>query len=117
MKSTDLFFNEQLDFINRALANNTYVMGDFNLDANKSNYPDYHRQIPLERLNAFALNAHLTQIVTFNTWSCTINGIHKDSLLDHVYVKNLENVLNINYMDPTFDDHRLILVELVSSPH
>ena len=41
----------------------------------------------------------------FNTWSRTINGIRKQSLLDHIYVNNVESVTSVNYIEAAFDDH------------
>ena len=30
---------------------------------------------------------HLTQMVDFPTWSRTINGVIKESMIDHIYIK------------------------------
>ena len=60
----------------------------------------YLKQIPINLENT-----------TYNTWSRTINGRKKESLLDHVYVNNVANVKNLNYKVPTFGDHFLILTE------
>ena len=45
------------------------------------NWTDYHSKIPLATLTEFALNEELSQIINFKTWSRTINGIKKESLL------------------------------------
>ena len=39
--------------------------------------------------NEFANSNHFTQIVNFTTWSRIINGITKESLLDHVYTNDI----------------------------
>ena len=82
----DSFFAKQIEILSNALCNSCFVMGDFNLDARMSNRQDYLRKEPLKLLNDFALVNNLSQIVNFCTWSRTINGIKKESLLDHVYV-------------------------------
>ena len=87
-------------------------MGDFNLDASMSVRPDYNYKIPMKNLSEFALESNLTQLVTFNTWSRTIKGVIKESVLDHVYVNNFASVLNVTFSVPVFGDHVLVLVEL-----
>ena len=84
LKSPEIFFNDQLELMANVLTNNCCVLDDFNLDANMTDSPDYHRRIPLEKLNTFALNANLSQMVKFSTWSRTTCGVQKESLLDHV---------------------------------
>ena len=64
------------------------------LDARMTHRSDYNYKIPLASLTDLALTQNLTQIVTFNTWSRTIKGIKKESLLDHVYVNNFASVNN-----------------------
>ena len=111
--SPDSFFDSQISLISKALTNNTCLLGDFNLDARMSNVPEYHRKIPLEKLGNFALNANLVQLVKECTWSRTINGILKESLLDHIYVNKPENVRKVSYFVPTLGDHKLVAIELV----
>ena len=84
----NLFFNEQLKILSSALCNNCIILGDFNLDARMLNRPDYLRKDQLKLLNDFAISNNLSQLVDFCTWSRTINGIKKESILDHVYVNN-----------------------------
>ena len=52
-------------------------------------------------------------MVTETTWSRIINGIKKESLLDHVYVKNPVTVPNVFNKITLFGDHSLVLVELI----
>ena len=112
MLSPDAFFNAQLAIIKNALNDNCIIMGDFNLDACMSHRPDYKYKIPLASLSELTLNHNLTQLVSFKTWSRTIKGIKKESMLDHVYVNNFATVANINYCVPAFGDHVLVLVDL-----
>ena len=76
-------------------------MGDFNLDVNMAMRPDYSYRIPLQNLTDFANFNNLTQMVNFNTWSITINGLRKESLLDHVYTDDISLILNVSYNEPT----------------
>ena len=85
-------FEIQLGIINKALTNNCYIMGDFNLDARMEGRPDYDRKVPLNILMNFALEKNLIQIITETTWSRVINGIKKESVLDHVFVANVASV-------------------------
>ena len=112
MISPAMLFETQLGIINNALTNNCYVMGDFNLDASMENRPDYDRKVPLNLLNNFALEKNLIQMVSEATWSRVINGIKKESLLDHVYVKNAATVHNLTVKPQLFGDHKLVVVEL-----
>ena len=41
-----------------------------------------------------------------------MNGIKKESLLDHVYVNNSATVNNVNFITPTFGDHVLVMVDI-----
>ena len=66
-------FEIQLGIINKALTNNCYIMGDFNLDARMEGRPDYDRKVPLNILMDFALEKNLIQIITETTWSRVIN--------------------------------------------
>ena len=111
------FFETQLGIIKNALTSNTYLLGDFNLDARMEMRDDYDRKIPLSSLVNFALENNLIQMVNETTWSRTINGIRKESLLDHVYLNNPASVLNVFNNTPLFGDHSLVLVELTFKPH
>ena len=108
----DVFFVKQLGIIKSALCSNCYIMGDFNLDPKMNHRMDYSRKVPLKLLNDFALENYLIQMVNFNTWSRNVNGIRKESLLDHVYVNNSATVNNVKFTTPTFGDHVLIMVEI-----
>ena len=110
--SPEALFIAQLCVIGRALTKNCLVMGDFNLDVNMEHRPDYCAKIPLNHLTAFTNDNNLTQIVDFNTWSRTINGIRKESLIDHVYTDNITLIRSLTSKTPTFGDHLLLITEL-----
>ena len=113
MVSPETFFFNQLRIIKNALSNNCYIMGDFNLDAKMEFRSDYHHRIPLSTLTNFALEANLTQVVNFNTWSRIIKGKKKESLLDLVYVSNIATMSNVSFSTPTFGDHLLVMVDIL----
>ena len=107
MLSPDVVFVNQLAILTSSLSDNCFLMGDFNLDASMSDRLDYNYKIPMKCLTDFALEKNLTQLVNFNTWSRTIKGVKKESMLDHVYVKNFASVINITFSLPVFGDHLL----------
>ena len=109
-------FEIQLGIIGKALTNNCYIMGDFNLDARMEGRPDYDRKVPLNILMNFALEKNLIQIITETTWSRVINGIKKESVLDHVFVANVASVINVSYKPKLFGDHTLVVVDLIVKP-
>ena len=110
--SPEAFFLAQLDVIKKALTKNCFVMGDFNLDVNKEARSDYAYKVPFSHLSDFVTDNNLIQLIDFPTWSRTINGIRKESILDHVYVNNCSLVNNLTSIEPTFGDHLLIVIEL-----
>ena len=63
LMSPNSFFDSQIAIISVALTNNSYLLGDFNLDARMSDVPEYHRKIQLDKLNKFALDHNLVQLV------------------------------------------------------
>ena len=80
-------------------------MGDFNLDGGSNLRHDYSNRILLDTLNNFALNENLIQVVDFNTWSRTIKGVRKESMLDHVYLNNYGTFNSVHFETPVFGDH------------
>ena len=106
------FFEAQLEILKNAQCSGCYILGDFNLDARMDSRPDYDRKIPLAQLSDFAVQNNFLQIVDFDTWSRVINGIKKESLIDHIYDNDISSVLNLKSEVPTFGDHLLLILEL-----
>ena len=81
-------FEEQLVLLSAFFMHqkNYITLGDFNLDDGMDLKQDYCNRSLLKTLREFAIEKNLLQVVDFNTWSRTINGIKKESLLDHVYI-------------------------------
>ena len=110
--TSNFFFAEQLKIITGALCANCYVMGDFNLDAKMLHRQDYQRNIPLKLLTDFALANDLSQLVEFSTWTRTINGVRKDSILNHIYVNSPATNKSVYSEMPPFGDHVLVVANL-----
>ena len=85
LMSADALFKAQLELIKGALAPDCFVIDDFNLDASMEYRDDYYSKKHLRSLIDFTLEFNFEQIVTFDTWSRTINGTRKSSILDHIY--------------------------------
>ena len=96
-----IFFEVQLEILANAQCSSCYILGDFNLDARMESRPDYNRKIPLAQLTDFAVQYNFLQTVDFATWSRVINGIKKESILDHIYVNDISSVANLKTEVPT----------------
>ena len=107
------FFRSQLELLNLVTTENCIILGDFNLNARMEHNLDYKQKSLLEPLINFVLSRSLVQIIEFTTWSRSINGNLKQSLLDHVYVTNFAMIENIDFEVPTFGDHLLIKVKVL----
>ena len=75
--SPNKLFENQLKIIKKALKSNSFIMGDFNLDARMEGVNSYNLKVPLCNLTEFALTNKLSQLVEFCTWSRIINGVKK----------------------------------------
>ena len=58
------------------------------------------------------MDCGLTQIVNFPTWHRNINGIDKESTLDHIYTKETTKIESLTNVTPEIGDHKLIILEL-----
>ena len=83
--SPEMLFRSQLDVMRGAMTNNCLIMGDFNLDACMELRDDYNYKIHYGLLSEFTTRHNLLQLVNFKTWSRIVNGIKKESTLDHIY--------------------------------
>ena len=87
-------------------------MGDFNLDANMQFRLDYPHRLIYDCLNNFTTELNFEQLVDFPTWSCTINNIKKESILDHIYSNDTTIISNCSFKTPLFGDHLLIIIDI-----
>ena len=110
--SPDAFFTAQLRVLSEALTRNCLVMGDFNLDTEMELRSDYVYKLPFRLLSDFKTENNLVQLIDFKTWTRTINGVKKESTLDHIYTDDATLVNEVNFKIPTFGDHFLIIAQL-----
>ena len=89
---------------------NCFILGDFNLDARMEYRDDYYCKTHLQNLLNVTLENNFEQIVNFDTWSRTISGAKKSSILDHVYSNNHAMFKYVTFQTPTFGDHVLVIV-------
>ena len=102
------FFHLQINKVRAAFTENTILLGDFNLDWQKKCTQTYQYRNYFEYLLTSLNDFSFTQMVKFPTWSRNVNNVHRESVLDHVYVTNPCFVTNLGGNDPYFGDHKLI---------
>ena len=108
LSARDLF-TRQLDLIKLAFNSSTVLMGDFNLDYNKRFDVNYQRENLFELFENKLGDLNLLQLVNFDTWSHLVGLVLRSSLLDHIYVNNINLVKLISHIKPCFGDHELII--------
>ena len=110
------FFKAQLDLLNNILTNQSnhqiILAGDFNLDENKRYLSEHRTKHYFEHLNTLCENFGLIQIINIPTWERIVNNVKRESILDHIYVKNPHVISNLVTQIPLVGDHRLIMFEL-----
>ena len=75
--SPGTFFKKQLDIVERNIVPNTFILGDFNLDAAMQYRLDYPYKLLYNDLITVITNSDLKQLVDFPTWSRNINNVLK----------------------------------------
>ena len=91
-QSQNEHFALQLEMIDKIITNpngrKIIIAGDFNLDNDNRYSSNYRYKNLFDIQNAIFDNHHLIQIIEFPTWQRVINNVLKQSILDHVYVKD-----------------------------
>ena len=54
-------------------------------------------------------------MVKFATWSRVINGVQKESILDHVYTSDVTNIVDLYSVNPDIGDHKIIIIDFRGS--
>ena len=112
-------FGIQIDIIKNAIINNKsctpIVLGDFNLNFSLNHNITYQYKRLFDTLNVAVMDCGLTQIVNFPTWHRNINGIDKESTLDHIYIEDTTKIESLTDVTPEIGDHKLIILELSES--
>ena len=110
------FFRNQMRIVHNALAtsngSNVIINGDFNLDYYRTNSLEYSHANYFDILNETFEPFNLIQLVDFPTWERLIIGEIKQSILDHVYVRDFSFVRNVSAVKPIFGDHCLVAFEI-----
>ena len=114
-------FTTQLDLIRKSSEKNPnyqlIVLGDFNLNYAKIHNSDYNYKTYFDKLNEVVQSLNLSQIVRDITWSRVVNGSIKESILDHIYIKDVTQVEGLAVTSPEVGDHKLIKFGIASTRH
>ena len=109
-------FTAQVNIIKSAILNNPtltpIVVGDFNLNYSLNHNITYNYKRLFDILNEAVAGCGLTQIVNFPTWCHNINGIDKESILDHIYLRDTTRLNSLNNITPEIGDHKLIIIDI-----
>ena len=115
----DVRFTTQIEIVKNAIIGHLnmtpVLLGDFNLDYNKIHNIDYNYKRLFELLNNTITNCNLTQLVDFTTWSRNVGGIVKESVLDHVYMKDTTIMKSLTHITPAIGDHKMIILTLLET--
>ena len=101
-------FEQQLKLIRHAATKNFIVIGDFNIDYAKKFDVTYANKQLFADFETHLAHLGLYQHVNFPTWSRTVNGTLKESILDHIYSNCPTLVNDVRSLAPIFGDHLLI---------
>ena len=102
-------FGYQLDLLNTAINTKTILLGDFNLDCSKNKLEDYSHKNYFRDMELKLAAHNLIQIVDFITWTWTVNGQVRSSVLDHIYTLDPISVHDLRSTWPVFTDHALVM--------
>ena len=105
------FFNKQINLIRQVITNNTMIVGDFNLDWSRKGHNGYAFNTYFGDMES-AFEGHVVdQLVNFTTWTRTVGGVVRESIIDHIYSTNSTLASSLGCSKPCFGDHFLIHVE------
>ena len=112
------FFNSQLNLLETAISTlsnrKLIIAGDFNLNETYRYQTNNNAKLFFENLNALCENFNLIQMVNFPTWQRVVNNVLKESIIDHIYVKNPFVISNLSTRIPLVGDHKLVMFEIAS---
>ena len=112
----ELRFTAQVNIIKSAILNNPtltpIVVGDFNLNYSLNHNITYNYKRLFDILNELVAGCGLTQIVNFPTWCRNINGIDKESILDHIYLRDTTRLNSLDNITSEIGDHKLIIIDI-----
>ena len=106
------FFNFQFTKLNHIITTSTIIMGDFNLDLKRTADSTYTKKLLYEDFTNTLGHHNLVQCCNEYTWSRVINGVVKQSLLDHVYESKEGLIQQLKLTEPHFGDQKLLTFQL-----
>jgi len=106
-------FADQVNDMKRLIPRNVecIVLGDFNLNYAKRNNRNVVNRTLTQILMNLVENHSLEQMVSFDTWSRTVNGHFKSSILDHVYANENGKIKSVTPLSIPISDHVPVKVE------
>jgi endonuclease/exonuclease/phosphatase family metal-dependent hydrolase len=106
-------FKNQINQMKRLIPKNSecIVLGDFNINYAKMNNRNVVNRTLTQILKNLVENHSLEQMVSFKTWSRTVNGQFRSSILDHVYVSDNGKIKSITPLSIPISDHVPVKVE------
>ena len=93
-------FSRQLDRIKLAFNGDSILLGDLNFDLNRKFDLNYGRGDLFDLFDEKLGDLFLVQLVNFNTWTRMVGLQLRSSMLDHIYVKDINLVKNIMHVKP-----------------
>jgi hypothetical protein len=106
-------FEDQINEMKRLIPNNNecIILGDFNINYAKRNNRNVVNRTLTQILKNLVENHSLEQVVSFETWSRTVNGQFRSSILDHVYVSDNGKIKSVTPLSIPISDHIPVKVE------
>ena len=111
--SQEIAFQNQVNEMKHLIPRNSecMVLGDFNINYTKKNNRNVVNRSLTQVLNSLVENHSLEQVVSFDTWSRTVNGQYRSSIIDHVYVNDPGKVKSVTPISIPISDHIPVKVE------
>jgi endonuclease/exonuclease/phosphatase family metal-dependent hydrolase len=106
-------FENQINKMKRLIPRNNecIVLGDFNINYAKRNNRNVVNRTLTQILKNLVENHSLEQMVSFETWSRTVNGQLRSSILDHFYVSDNGKVKSITPLSIPISNHVPVKME------
>ena len=105
-------FKDQITTVRNAVCEKFIILGDFNLDYSFKNDVNYRYSNMFNDFDSLFDNINLIQMVELPTWSRIINNVLRESILDHIYVKDPTIVGGVHSTKPCFGDHLMISIDV-----
>ena len=106
-------FENQVNEMKRLIPGNgeCIILGDFNINYEKRNNRNMVNRSLVQILRNMVENHSLEQLVSFNTWSRTVNGQLRMSIIDHVYTNEHGKIKSVTPISVPISDHTPVKVQ------